>query len=144
MNRLGQAVVAVCLGMCPIAAIGQAAKGGSASEGSASVERGKYIVEHLALCGRCHTPHNVAGEASRAEALLGGPLQFQPTYPIANWALVAPRLAGSPPGDADDVIKLLTTGIARTGSPPKPPMPNFHMSRSDAASVVAYLKSLPK
>lgn len=134
----------------PTPARAQGAKSGasarSADTGSAGVERGKYIVEHLAKCSRCHTPGNVAGEhdGDHLNWLLGGPLQFQPTYPIANWALVAPRLAGAPPGDDASVIRLLTTGISRTGAPPKPPMPNFGMSQSDAASVVAYLKSLPK
>ena len=109
-----------------------------------SVERGRYIVEGVAMCGRCHTPHNVAGEAERDHVnwLKGGPLQIQATYPIPDYALVTPRLAGGPPGTDDDFIRLLTTGIARTGAPPKPPMPHFRMTRSDAESILAYLKSL--
>jgi mono/diheme cytochrome c family protein len=109
-----------------------------------SLERGRYIVEHVAKCGRCHTPHNVAGEDEhdRANWLMGGPLQIQPTYPINNWALVTPRIAGRPPGSDSEFVRLMTTGISRTGSPPKPPMPNFGMTRSDAESVLAYLKSL--
>lgn len=109
-----------------------------------SVERGRYIVEGVAMCGRCHTPGNVAGEAERDHRnwLKGGPLQIQATYPIPDFALITPRLAGGPPGTDDDFIRLLTTGIARTGAPPRPPMPHFRMTRSDAESILAYLKSL--
>jgi hypothetical protein len=75
---------------------------------------------------------------------MGGPLQLRPTYPSPNWALRAPRIAGRPPGTDDDFIKLMMTGIARTGHQPDPPMPTFHMTRDDAESVLAYLKSLNK
>jgi hypothetical protein len=40
------------------------------------------------------------------------------------------------------MVKLLTTGIWTTGSPLRAPMPEFHMNRSDAEAVVAYLKSV--
>lgn len=39
-------------------------------------------------------------------------------------------------------IRLLTTGITRNGTPPRPPMPPFRLTREDAAAVVAYLRSL--
>ena len=109
---------------------------------SGAVERGRYIVEDLVQCARCHTTGNQAGEGERSNWLRGGPLQIRPTYPIANWALVTPRLAGGPPGTDDDFIRLMTTGIARTGQPPKPPMLRPHMTRPDAEAVLAYLKSL--
>ncbi len=112
------------------------------AQDSASVERGKYIVEGVAMCGRCHTPGNLAGEGERRNWLMGGPLQIQSTYAVPNWALITPRIARRPPGTDNEFIKLLTTGISRTGSPPRPPMPGFRMTRSDAESVLAYLKSL--
>jgi len=112
------------------------------AEESASVERGRYIVEGVAMCGRCHTPNNQAGEADHRNWLLGGPLQIQPTYQIQNWAIVVPRIAGRPPGSDAEFVRLLMTGISRTGLPPKPPMPSFRMTRVDAESVLAYLKSL--
>ena len=51
-------------------------------------------------------------------------------------------IGGRPPGTDADFIKLLTTGIARTGMPPNPPMPPFRMTRADAEAVLAYLKTL--
>ena len=111
-----------------------------------AVERGKYIVESVAMCARCHTAWNQAGESEREHKnwLLGGPTQIQATYPVQNWAVVEPRLAGRPPGTDEEFVRLLTTGISRTGAPPKPPMPPFRMTRSDAEAVLAYLKSLPQ
>ena len=113
-----------------------------ATPDSSAVERGRYIVEDLVQCTRCHTPNNQDDEGERSNWLKGGPLQIRATYPVANWALVTPRLAGGPPGTDADFIKLMTTGIARTGQPPRPPMLRPHMTRADAEAVLAYLKSL--
>jgi mono/diheme cytochrome c family protein len=109
---------------------------------SAGVERGKYIVESVAMCGRCHTPWNQNGEGQRKNWLEGGPTQIQATYPVPNWAIIEPRIASHPPGTDEEFVRLLTTGISRTGAPPKPPMPPFRMTRPDAEAVLAYLKSL--
>jgi len=95
------------------------------------------------MCELCHTPRDESGKPDPGRKLMGGPLQLRASYPSGGWATVTPRLAGQPPGTDEEVIKLLTTGIWKTGSPPAPPMPPFHMTREDAASVVAYLKSLP-
>ena len=133
--------------LCALIAMGrsQPAATSHAKQGasdSSAVERGRYIVEDLVQCARCHTPGDVAGEGERSNWLKGGPLQIRATYPIPNFALVTPRLAGGPPGTDADFIKLMTTGIARTGQPPRPPMIQPHMTRSDAEAVLAYLKSL--
>jgi mono/diheme cytochrome c family protein len=118
------------------------AKGGAG--GQSQLERGRYIVENVAMCELCHTPRTDSGEPDRGHWLAGGPAQLRPSYPSPYWALVEPRIAGRPPGTDADFIKLLTTGIARTGNPPNPPMPPFRMTRADAEAVLAYLKSLPR
>lgn len=104
--------------------------------------RGKYIVESVAMCEMCHTPRDENGQADRGNWLMGGPVQLQPTYREPHWAVKVPRIAGGPPGTEADFLRLMTTGIARTGNPPNPPMPQFHMTREDAEAVLAYLKSL--
>lgn len=120
-------------------------KGRAGSGGQSLIERGKYIVEDVAMCELCHTPRDEHGNPDRGRWLMGGPVQLRPTYPARDWAIVAPPLAGEPPGTKDDIIHLLTTGIwKRTGSPPRPPMPPFRMTRADAEAVLAYLKSLPQ
>lgn len=110
--------------------------------GGGSVARGKYIVENVAMCELCHTRRDENGNPDRGNWLAGGPVQLQATYPAPKWAVKAPRIAGGPPGTEADFIKLMTTGIARTGRPPDPPMPPFRMHREDAEAVYAYLKSL--
>jgi hypothetical protein len=106
------------------------------------IERGKYIVEGVAMCERCHTRRNADGSPDQSNRLMGAPIQMTPTYDAPEWAIRAPRLAGVPPGTDGDFIRLLTTGISRTGRPPKPPMPAFRMTRGDAEAVLAYIKSL--
>jgi mono/diheme cytochrome c family protein len=113
----------------------------NSQEKQSPVERGKYIVESVAMCELCHTSRDEQGNPDRGRWLMGGPLQLRASYP-ANWAAVTPRIAGQPPGTDAEVIKLLTTGIWKTGAPATPPMPPYRMSQADAQAVVAYLKSL--
>jgi mono/diheme cytochrome c family protein len=112
------------------------------SRSPALVERGKYIVENVAMCERCHTPRDENGNPERNHWLMGGPVQMMQTYPTPTWATREPRIAGAPPGTDEQFITLMTTGISRTGMPPNLPMPPFRMTRPDAEAVLAYLKSL--
>ena len=50
------------------------------------VERGRYIVEALVHCERCHTPRDENGNPIRARWLHGRSLQLEPTFPAPNWA----------------------------------------------------------
>jgi hypothetical protein len=111
---------------------------------SSQVARGKYIVDGLARCTRCHTPLLENGQRDQAHYLMGAAVVIRPTYSAPNWALRAPRLAGGPPMTVDEFVRLMTTGIAPTGTYLNPPMPQFRMTRSDAEAVFAYLSSLTK
>jgi mono/diheme cytochrome c family protein len=106
------------------------------------IDRGRYIVEGVAMCEQCHTRRDEHGNPVRDNWLQGGPTQLKPSYPSPTWAVSEPRIAGAPPGTDEQFIALLTTGISRTGNPPSPPMPPFRMTRADAEAVLAYLKSL--
>jgi mono/diheme cytochrome c family protein len=108
----------------------------------AVINRGRYLVEGVAVCGRCHTPIDETGRPDRTKWLMGASVQIRPSGPAPEWAVVAPRLAGLPPGIDAEFVTLLTTGISRNGGQPRPPMPRFQMTRADAAAVPAYLKSL--
>ena len=133
--------LALAIGWLPAAA---QSKGNAKTEaGGSLVERGRYIVENVAMCELCHTPRDEHGNPDKGRWLQGGPAQLRPSYPSPYWALVEPKIGGGPPGSDADFIRLLTTGISRTGSPPNPPMPPFRMTRADAEAVLAYLKSLP-
>jgi mono/diheme cytochrome c family protein len=144
MTKLNKILMLSFLGLAVgcFPALGQSK--GSAKGDAALVEHGRYIVESVAMCELCHTPRDEHGNPDRGRWLQGGPAQLRPSYPSPYWALIEPKIGGGPPGTDADFIKLLTTGISRTGSPPNPPMPPFRMTRADAEAVLAYLKSLPK
>lgn len=108
----------------------------------ADVERGRYLVNNVAMCPQCHTPRDGDGALEKRHELEGAPELFQPPYPDANWPLKAPRIGGNPPANDEDMIKLLTTGIWTDGKPLRLPMMPFRMSEADAKAVVAYLKSV--
>jgi mono/diheme cytochrome c family protein len=145
MNRLARFSVAALLVFAAYRtspAVAQQPKQAKAEEGGGvgDVERGRYIVENVAACWRCHTPGGDRGEPDRTHWLQGAPIRS----PEPSMAVQAPRIAGTPPGTDDQFITLLTTGITRNGAPPRPPMPQFHMTRQDAQAVLAYLKSLKR
>jgi len=138
--------LAFAVGLLPANAQGKQGntKGGGDSGGQSLIERGRYIVEDVAMCELCHTPRDEHGNPDRERWLMGGPAQLRPAYPAPSWAVVEPRIAGDPPGSDAEFIQLLTTGISRTGKAPNPPMPPFRMTRADAEAVLAYLKSLAR
>jgi mono/diheme cytochrome c family protein len=144
MNKLTKLSLTACLllvGSSSQSTIAQTKQGKKAD--SSVVERGKYIVENVAMCERCHTARDENGNPERSNWLKGGPVQLTQTYPTPTWAAREPRIARTPPGTDEQFITLLTTGISRTGRPPDLPMPPFRMTRQDAEAVLAYLKSLP-
>jgi mono/diheme cytochrome c family protein len=118
-------------------------RGLDAADGNAVVARGAYLVDDVAMCGTCHTPRDDQDRPDSRRPLAGGPVPFRPARQVEDWADVAPRLAGLPPGTDAEIVHLLMSGISRTGRPPRPPMPQFRLTRSDAEAVLAYLKSLP-
>ena len=122
----------------------QEPKGGAeqASGSGDAVSRGRYIVEDVAMCGTCHTPRLANGELDRSRWLAGAPVPYLPAQPVSHWPINAPRLAGTPPANDAGMITLLTTAVWIDGKPLDDPMPKFHMTRSDAEAVLAYLKSL--
>ena len=100
---------------------GQTAPSGDAAQG-------QYLVASVAHCEGCHG----AGLVGR----LADP---------ANPAFVPrPKIAGLPMFANDaDAVKFFVTGLLPDGtSRAKPPMPQFRFKPSDAAAVVAYLRSL--
>ena len=107
------------------------------------LQRGQYLVEHVAMCVQCHTPRNAQGELDRTRLLQGAPIPVPAPFPMSQWAFKAPKIAGLPGWMAEDAERLLQTGRSARGYVPRPPMPQFRMTQEDAAAVVAYLKSLP-
>jgi len=113
---------------------------GSQTRSNGQVERGKYLVVEVARCGDCHTPMNEKGEPVQAEWLKGSVLGFKPTSPMP-WATQSPSIVGILGWEQPDAVKFFMTG-KYLGQSPRPPMPEYHLSKPDAEAVVAYLRSL--
>ena len=94
----------------------------AATPQSAKIARGKYLVENVAMCGDCHSPHDEKGEPVPGKVLKGAVLMFKPTIPMPVWADKAPNIAGLPGWQDDAAVKFLMTGIAYNDLPARPPM----------------------
>ncbi|MEM1205125.1 MAG: hypothetical protein AAGN66_17980 [Acidobacteriota bacterium] len=108
------------------------------------VERGRYLVENVGMCGQCHSPRNAAGDLLKSQWLHGAPVPVTaPRGYRERWAYKAPRIAGLPQHTDEEFVTLLTTGINRDGRKTLAPMPSYRMKEGDALAIAAYLRSLP-
>jgi mono/diheme cytochrome c family protein len=108
----------------------------------AQVERGRYLVQQVGICGDCHTPRDEKGQSVEAKTLQGAPIMFKPTVPMPLWREFAPPIAGLPGFTDAQAIAFLTTGKDAAGNYAAPPMPPYRLNKEDAAAVVAYLRSV--
>ncbi|HZR83794.1 MAG TPA: c-type cytochrome [Candidatus Binatia bacterium] len=85
-------------------------RGGAAPAAApvAGLERGRYLTEHVAICGDCHTPRNRLGTPDRSLALAG--VSKRPGVPFAP--NITPDVeTGIGKWDAGDIANLLATGF---------------------------------
>ncbi len=111
------------------------------SKPAGNVAHGKYLVNQVGMCVDCHSPRNEKGQLIEEKALQGAPIMFNPAVEMP-WAGTAPPIAGMDGWTDAQAIKFFTTGVDKDGKQPRPPMPPYRFSKSDAAAVVAYLRSL--
>lgn len=108
------------------------------------LERGRYLVEHVALCVDCHTPRNFMGVPDRSLYLAGsknGPLGKVPNITpdkdtgIGSWSRndIADLLLSGTKPDLDDVQGLMAEVIEAGFK---------RMKREDALAIADYLKSI--
>ena len=109
------------------------------------IERGRYLVEHVSLCGDCHTPRNFIGVPNHSLYLAGaknGPLEekvlnITPDHEtgIGDWSradIAELLLTGTKP-DSDYVEGLMGEVVAAGYK---------KMKREDALAIADYLKSI--
>lgn len=113
------------------------------------IERGRYLVEHVSLCGDCHTPRNFLGVPNRSLYLAGaknGPLgeEIPNITPdretgIGEWTRenIAEFLITGVKPDLDNVQGLMAEVIEGT------PLGYRNMKKEDALAIADYLKSIP-
>jgi mono/diheme cytochrome c family protein len=138
---VGIAVSAVTL--ASLAAAQHSGNSQSAGSTAGDVERGKYLVENVAMCGECHTPRSASGNLKYDAWLQGATTWIRPVAQIQPWADTAPPLAGMPSFTDAQVATVLEQGIGPEGETLRPPMHIYHMHHEDAKAIIAYLKSLP-
>jgi hypothetical protein len=112
--------------------------------------RGKYIVENLAACADCHSPHEwtkhdapipLGMEGAGQEFLLQG----LPGHVVAP-NLTPDTETGSGTWSDDALARAIREGIGHDGRALFPVMPYEgyrHMPDEDLASVIVFLRSLP-
>ena len=112
------------------------------------VERGRYLVEHVSLCGDCHTPRNSLGAPNRAFYLAGtkvGPsgkeipnITPDKVTGIGDWRreeIADFLLTGTKP-NSDDALDLMAEVIEGT------PLGFKNMKRDDTLAIADYLKAI--
>lgn len=113
------------------------------------VERGRYLVEHVSLCGDCHTPRNFLGAPNRALYLAGttsGP--FGEIIPN----ITPDKITGIGEWSREEIAEFLLTGINPSSDYAMglmaeviegTPLGYKDMSRDDALAIADYLKTVP-
>src|SRR5579863_2212256 len=113
--------------------------------------RGKYIVENLAACADCHSPHDWSKHDAPIPSGMEGAGQDMSILKGLPGYVVAPNLTpdpetGSGSWSDDALARAIREGIGHDGRVLFPLMPyeGFrHMPDEDLASVIVFLRSLP-
>jgi mono/diheme cytochrome c family protein len=114
------------------------------------VERGRYLVNHVALCADCHTPRNSIGVPNQSMYLAGASQKIGPLgEAVAN--ITPDKETGIGEWKREDIVELLKSGT-------KPDLDNVQglmyeviqgtphgykdMTKEDALAIADYLKSI--
>jgi mono/diheme cytochrome c family protein len=129
----------VALAACALAAWG----GGSAAQ--TYRERGAYLVNAVAGCGNCHTPHDSANDPIADMELAGGREFDIEAGHIVGPNITPDRETGIGDWSVGQIVYALRNGKRPDGTPIGPPMPTrFYrqLSDRDGEAIAIYLKSL--
>lgn len=115
----------------------------------AQVERGKYLANHVAVCMDCHSQRDwtkLTGPVLPGTLGTGGQ-EYGKNYGLPG-RVYGRNLTPAALKDWTDqeLLTAITTGVDKSGKPLFPLMPylNYHtMKQSDAAAIIAYLRTLP-
>lgn len=116
----------------------------AAAEVRGSADRGRYLVESVAMCGECHSTRDQAGNIVAGTKYKGGPMPARVPWAADGelWPVMAPSIAGLPAYTDIQAMRLLMQGaMRRDGSQARAPMPRFRMTAQDAADVIAFLRT---
>lgn len=110
------------------------------------MERGRYLVEHVSLCGDCHTPRNFLGIPDRSLYMAGtkqGPLDAE----VPN--ITPEKETGIGKWTRNGIAHFLETGMKPSKEEAEELMAEVldggfkKITREDALAIADYLKSIP-
>jgi len=115
------------------------------------IERGRYLVDHVALCGDCHTPRNFLGVPNQSLYMAGASEKIGPLgEAVLN--ITPDKETGIGDWQREDIAYLLTAGIKPDGDNVQGLMEEViqgtthgykDMKKEDALAIADYLKSIP-
>lgn len=116
---------------------------------TSGVERGEYLVKHVAHCGECHTPRNLVG-APNPRQLLAGTENGPENAIVAN--ITPEPETGIGDWDTDDIVFYLETGLRPNGDNAQGLMARViegtsvgykDLTQADLEAIAAYLRTVP-
>jgi mono/diheme cytochrome c family protein len=113
---------------------------------AAMLARGKYLVETIAGCGNCHTPHNPDGTLNQDMQYAGAFVIEEPEFKAYARNITPDMETGIGSWSEDDIVRAMREGVRPDGRVLGPPMSFVFykdMSDSDAYAIAAFLKSVP-
>jgi mono/diheme cytochrome c family protein len=118
---------------------------------TSGVQRGRYLVDHVALCSDCHTPRNFIGAPKQSLYLAGATEKNNPLgEAIPN--ITPDKETGIGEWRRQDIAELLITGVKPDGDNVQGLMAEVihgtthgykEMKKEDALAIADYLKSIP-
>ena len=114
------------------------------------IQRGKYLTNHVAICGDCHTPRNSFGVPNQSLYMAGSPKDGPIGEMVPN--ITPDKETGIGDWKREDIAELLLTGV-------KPDSDNVQglmeevirgtthgykdMTKEDVLAIADYMKSIP-
>jgi mono/diheme cytochrome c family protein len=130
----------------PAAPPTQARPATPATASRGDVTRGEYLVETIAGCGNCHTPHLPDGSLDPNLSLAGAFVIEEPVFKAYARNITPDMETGIGSWTEDQIVKALREAVRPDGKVLGPPM-SFHfynkLSDNDAYAIAAYIKTVP-
>jgi mono/diheme cytochrome c family protein len=115
-------------------------------DGPGKLEHGRYLVETIAGCGNCHTPHLPDGSLDPTKKFAGAFVIEEPVFKAYAANITPDMETGIGSWSEDDIVNAIRNGQRPDGSYLGPPMSFIwyrNMSDTDAHAIAAYIKSVP-
>jgi len=114
-------------------------------DGADQLTHGRYLVETIAGCGNCHTPHLPDGSLDPNLSFAGAFVIEEPVFKAYAKNITPDMETGIGSWTDDEIVNAIRNGQKRDGTFYGPPM-SFgwykRMSDTDVRAIVAYLRTL--